>query len=50
MSRIETEIWEPVPDKPGRIQYVGQRKVSEVFQVWRIFSERKTSILMNTFH
>ena len=32
MSRIETEIWEPVPDKPGHIQYVGQRKVSEVFQ------------------
>lgn len=32
MSRIETEIWEPVPDKPGLIKYVGQRKVSEVFQ------------------
>ena len=32
MSRIETEIWEPVPDKPGYVQYVGQRKVSEVFQ------------------
>lgn len=32
MSRIETEIWEPVPDKPGHIQYVGQRKASEVFQ------------------
>lgn len=32
MSRIETEIWEPVPDKPGCVQYVGQRKVSDVFQ------------------
>lgn len=32
MSRIETEIWEPVPDKPGCMQYVGQRKVCEVFQ------------------
>ena len=32
MSRIETEIWEPVPDKPGCVQYVGQRKASEVFE------------------
>lgn len=32
MSRIETEIWEPVPDQPGHVQYIGQRKVSEVFQ------------------
>ena len=32
MSRIETEIWEPVPDKPGCVQYARQRKVYEVFQ------------------
>lgn len=25
MSRIETEIWEPHPDKKGMLQYVGQR-------------------------
>ena len=31
MRRIETEIWEPVPNQPGCVQYVGQRKVSEVF-------------------
>lgn len=32
MSRIETEIWENVPEQPGRMKYVGQRNVSEVFR------------------
>ena len=32
MSRIETEIWEPHPDKKGMLQYVGQRKTEDVFR------------------
>ena len=31
MSRIETEIWESNPNKPGYVRYVGQRMISKVF-------------------
>lgn len=31
MSRINTQIWEPHPEKPGYVRYVGQRKMDEVF-------------------
>ena len=31
MSIIETQIWEPVPEKKGHVRYVGQRKMCEVF-------------------
>lgn len=31
MSRIDTQIWKPHPEKPGYVCYVGQRKASEVF-------------------
>lgn len=29
---IKTEIWNAVPDKPGKVQYAGQRKIGEVFK------------------
>lgn len=29
---INTEIWEPVPEKPGYVQAVGQRKTEDVFR------------------
>lgn len=32
MSRIETEIWEPNPEKKGTVRYVGQRKTADVFK------------------
>ena len=32
MSRIETEIWEPHPEKRGMVRYVGQRKTADVFR------------------
>lgn len=32
MKRIETEIWEPCPDKKGMVRSVGMRKVKEVFE------------------
>lgn len=32
MSRIETEIWEPHPEKKGMVRYVGQRKTADVFR------------------
>lgn len=32
MSIIETEIWEPHPEKKGCLRYVGQRKVGDVFK------------------
>ena len=32
MSRIETEIWNPIPEKPGYVRYCGQRKIKEVFE------------------
>ena len=31
MKTIETEIWEPAPEKPGHVRYVGQRKAVDVF-------------------
>ena len=31
MGIIETEIWEPHPEKKGCLRYVGQRKAEEVF-------------------
>lgn len=31
MKTIETEIWEPVSEKPGHVRYVGQRKAVDVF-------------------
>lgn len=31
MKLIETQIWEPVPEKPGYVRCVGQRKAKEVF-------------------
>ena len=35
MKRIELSIWEPVPDKPGRVQEVGMRTAQEVFEELR---------------
>lgn len=32
MSRIETEIWEPHPEKKGMIRYVGQCKTADIFK------------------
>ena len=29
---IETDIYEPIPEKPGLLRYVGQRTLKEVFQ------------------
>lgn len=29
---IQTEIWNPVSDKPGKVQYAGQRKIGDVFK------------------
>jgi len=31
LKTIETEFWEPVPDKPGMVRYAGQRKSNEIF-------------------
>ena len=31
MKRIETEIWQPKPEDPQKLQYVGQRTAQEVF-------------------
>ena len=31
MKRIETVVWEPVPDKPNYVTKKGARKVREVF-------------------
>lgn len=32
MKKIETEIWEPVPDKPHCVRYVGQRLAFDVYK------------------
>lgn len=37
MSRIETEIWEPVPEKKGMVRYVGQRKTADIFKELEAF-------------
>ena len=37
MSRIETEIWEPHPEKKGMVRYVGQRKTGDVFRDVKMF-------------
>jgi len=37
MSRIETEIWEPHPEKKGMVRYVGQRETETVFQELETF-------------
>ena len=37
MSRIETEIWEPHPEKRGMVRYVGQRKTGDVFRDVKMF-------------
>ena len=37
MSRIETEIWEPHPEKKGMVRYVGQRKTGDVFRDVEMF-------------
>lgn len=40
MSRIETEIWEPVKEKAGRVRYVGPKKAVAVFkEMKRILKE-----------
>lgn len=41
MSRIETEIWEPHPDKKGMLQYVGQRKTEDVFRELETFLQEE---------
>lgn len=35
MERIELDIWEPVPDKPGRVRQIGMRTAQEVFEELR---------------
>ena len=37
MSRIETEIWEPHPEKKGMVRYVGQRKTGDIFRDVEMF-------------
>ncbi|MDD3362669.1 MAG: hypothetical protein PHW34_13455 [Hespellia sp.] len=32
MKRVETEIYAPVPEKPGCVKCVGRKKVAEVFE------------------
>lgn len=29
---IETQIWNKIPDQPGKVEYAGQRKIGEVFK------------------
>lgn len=41
MSRIETEIWEPHPEKKGMVRYVGQRKTADVFRDVEMFLKKK---------
>lgn len=35
MNRINFDIWEPTPDKPGYVHHVGQRTALEVFEELR---------------
>ncbi len=35
--RIETDVWETVPEKDGAVRYVGQRKTTEVFKDLEIY-------------
>lgn len=42
MKIIETEIWEPVPDKPGYVRFVKGRKIIEVYkELYEALSEMK---------
>lgn len=41
MCAIETQIWEPVPDKKGYVRYVGQRKLQEVFSELEEFLKKE---------
>ncbi len=29
---IETQIWNKIPNQPGKVEYAGQRKIGEVFK------------------
>lgn len=41
MSRIETEIWEPHPEKKGMVRYVGQRKTEDIFKELEDFLKKE---------